>query len=450
MRRTATFGGVLALFLVTTAGCGGDGAATGQALLLVTDAPLDGLVKFEIAVTSVTLGPGNVSVLAMPERLEVTSLAMTTDVLRLASVPAGTYSSATFTFSDAEIKFFKNNMLDEVDPLALINNSVTVPVSFTVAAGQVAGLLIDFDLAGSVQPQTAADASEITGVDPMLSISNVDIDAGENEIEDVLGRVLSVTPGSPGVNPSFQFEDFSSCQGDPLTVEVDGNTQFEDFEPSPNAFSSLVADQVIELDADVLADGTILAEDIELDSDETEDEIEGVIIDVTRDPGGDVTRFDLALIDVAPCPATFPADDSVTVIVPGGFNSFRIDDDGFTVSHPFGSSLNLDLGQKVDVDPVGAIAMMVTADRIKLSDQTIRGTVVPGSLTATTFELVPNSSLFPDSSITVETQTDTRFDDLPNKVASLMDGQAVRVKGLLFRTGMNAMTFVAKRVDGTP
>ena len=93
----------------------------------------------------------------------------------------------------------------------------------------------------------------------------------------------------------------------------------------------------------------------------------------------------------------------------------------------------------------------ITAEKIKLEDQTIRGTV-NGSPTAPNFELSPGSSLFtdPDNSITVRTSLDTRFDDLPLGVASLLVNQPVRVRGLLFRDLAGELIFEAKRVDGTP
>lgn len=119
----------------------------------------------------------------------------------------------------------------------------------------------------------------------------------------------------------------------------------------------------------------------------------------------------------------------------------------------FDDRTDIEIGQKVDVDIMDDFSTLdadpdVTAEKIKLEDQTIRGTVL--SISGTTFELVPNSALFPDQSITVETSNLTRFDDLPSGVGSLVDGQAVRVKGLLFRLGSDQQKMLAKRVDGTP
>ena len=71
----------------------------GSLLIQVQDAPVDNLLKFEITVDSIELNPGNVVALSTPAEIELTSLQLTTDTIRLATdIPAGTYTSATFTF----------------------------------------------------------------------------------------------------------------------------------------------------------------------------------------------------------------------------------------------------------------------------------------------------------------------------------------------------------------
>jgi hypothetical protein len=222
----------------------------------------------------------------------------------------------------------------------------------------------------------------------------------------------------------------------------------------------LQVDQIVEVDADLRVDGTFLAEKVEFEDDAMEDELEGLIVSLTRNTGPSQDSFDLVLFDVAPCTATLPADDIFTVNVSTtpGVVDFRIDEDDLSVDPAlFDGPEDLEVGQKVDVDPAVAdvstitSATPITAEKIKLEDQTIRGTV-NGSPTAPNFELSPGSSLFtdPDNSITVRTSSVTEFDDLPLGVASLLVNQAVRVKGLLFRDLAGELIFEAKRVDGTP
>ena len=467
-----SLGGLLVFVLVLlAAGCGGSstgpplgqgsGALSGSLALFGQDAPLDNLVKFEITVTGITLNPGNVQVSLPAEgvRLELTSLQMTTDMIRLdQNIPAGAYTSVTLTLANPEIKFRNETTgnIVEVFP-TLQTSSVTVNVSFSIAEGQLTALLVDFDLrAMVVTDPTNNDA--ITGINPdgnipdgNIAISRVDVAGDVGEFEDEIGRVVSIN----ATDSTFVFEPFSSCQQ--VTITTDISTVFEDFgkatPPLANAFASLQDEQIVEVDADLRVDGTFLAEKVEFEDDAMEDEIEGLIIAVSRDSGGSVTQFNLVLFDVAPCTATLPADDIFTVNVPtDGSVRFRIDEDGFLI--PFNVSFadpgDLEVGQKVDVDPVEALGTTttLTAEKIKLEDQTIRGTVI--STTGTTFLLNPAADLFPDQDILVETNVDTRFDDLPNRVGSLSGDDLVRVKGLLFRDATGELFLVAKRVDGTP
>ncbi len=467
-------GGLLVLALVLlAAGCSGSstdpppgqgpGALSGSLALFGQDAPLDNLVKFEITVTGITLNPGNVQVSLPAEgvRLELTSLQMTTDLIRLdQNIPAGTYTSVDLTLANPEIKFRRETApfdIIELEPpgLALQPSSVTVNVSFSIAQDQLTALLFDFDLRAMVVTDLATDA--ITGIDPdgNIAISLVDVAGDVGEFEDEIGRVVSIN----ATDSTFVFEPFSSCQQ--VTITTDLATVFEDFgkatPPLADAFASLQVDQILEVDADLRVDGTFLAEKVEFEDDAMEDEIEGLIVATTR-TGGNVTQFQLVLFDVAPCAATLPADDILTVDVdPLNLPQFRIDDDGFAI--PFGVSFDgpedLEVGQKVDVDPAVAdlstitSANPITAEKIKLEDQTIRG-LVANPIADPTFELVPAAALFPDSPITVRTSLETEFDDLPNRVASLSVNQPVRVKGLLFLNSIGELELVAKRVDGTP
>jgi hypothetical protein len=412
----------------------------------------DNIVKFEIDLTGVVFNPGNVSVLAAPVELELTQLEAGPQLVRLnSSIPTGNYTSVGLTFANPEIKFVDTdgsacglNQVCEVEP-PLTNSMVTVNVNFTITQAQTTGLLIDFDLANSIVTNMSGT---ITGVNPMVTVSVLNVTGVVGEFEDEVGRVVSLNSG----NSTFVLELFSACPTQ-VTIQTNAGTEFEDFDEAglPNSFAGLMVNQIVEVDADLQANGTLLAEEVELEDEINEDELEGLIVSVTRNGMGQVTQFQMVLLDVAPCTATVPASDLITVNVPtDGSVDFRIDTDGFSVnSSLFDDPTDLELGQKVDVDPVGALGTTITAEEIKLEDQTLRGTVI--STAGDTFQLDPNSDLFPDQSITVQTVTgQTEFDDLPSGVGSLSPGQLVRVKGVLFRTGASEMTQLAKKVDGTP
>ncbi|MCH7766745.1 MAG: DUF4382 domain-containing protein, partial [Acidobacteria bacterium] len=414
-------GGLLVFALVLlAAGCSGSstdpppgqgsGALSGSLALFGQDAPLDNLVKFEITVTGITLNPGNVQV-SLPAggvRLELTSLQITTDLIRLdQNIPAGTYTSVDLTLANPEIKFRDETTGAIVEledtQLPLQTSSVTINVSFSIAQGQLTALLFDFDLRAMVITDAGGN---ITGVNPSgnIAVSLVNVAGDVGEFEDEIGRVVSIN----ATDSTFVFEPFSSCQQ--VTITTDTATVFEDFAPLANAFASLQVDQIVEVDADLRVDGTFLAEKVEFEDDAMEDEIEGLIVEIpagARDAvTGAVSQFKMVLFDVAPCTATLPADDIFTVNVSTtpGVVDFRIDEDDLSVDPAlFDGPEDLEVGQKVDVDPVEALGTdPITAEKIKLEDQTIRGTV-NGSPAAPNFELSPGSSLFtdPDNSITV-------------------------------------------------
>lgn len=458
------FVAILAASLLAACGGGGGGAAspppgvnlgTGSAIVQMQDAPLDNLVKFEITVVSITLNPGNVSVLASsnPVEVELTSLQLQPQLIRLApSITAGNYTSITLQFSNPEIKFCPDpptactpQSIQEVNP-PLQAMSVTKNVNLTVVQGTTLGLLIDFDLRASVVGGTTGP---ITGVNPMFTVSVVNVAAEADEFE-ATGRVVSVNRAS-ATSGTFVLEVFENCQQ--VTLNVDSSTQFEDFseETLADSFESLAANQMVEAEADVRSDGTLLAKKVELEDTSNAEEVEGVIVGVTRDGGGAVSSFTLVAQGVVPCSATSPTNDTLTVnISSSNLPDFKIDEDEFSVSsNLFDDPSDLSVGQKVEVDPVEALGSSITAEEIKLKDQTLRGTV-DGAPTPPEFQLAPSSPLLQDvdPSITVQTSSQTEFDAVSG-VSGLASGQAVRVRGLLFRNG-SQLLLVAKKVDASP
>lgn len=446
--------------LVAACGGGGGGSTTqppvinpgtGSAVVQMQDAPLDNLVKFEITVVSIVLNPENVSVLSSPVEVELTSLQLQPELIRLApSIPAGSYTSITLQFSNPEIKYCPDlapctaQSMVEVNP-PLQTMSVTKDVNISIVAGASVGLLIDFDLRASIVGGTTGP---ITGVNPVFTVTVVNVGAQQDEFEST-GRVVSVNRTSATAG-SFVLEVFENCQQ--VTLTVDSSTEFEDFSEASltNSFESLAANQIVEAEADIRSDGTLLAKEVELEDTENEEEAEGVIVGVTRDLGGDVTSFTLVAHEVVPCSAAALIDDTINVTIGATLPEFRIDEDDLSVDQSlFDGPEDLSVGQKVEVDPVGSMATSITAEEIKLKDQTLRGTV-DGAPTPPDFQLAPSSPLLQavDASITIETSSQTEFDGVSG-VSGLVAGQAVRARGLLFWDGSD-LILVAKKVDATP
>ena len=361
--------------------CGGTGVGpqtslpTGSLLIQAQDAPVDNLLKFEITLDSIVLNSteGNVEALNQPVEIELTSLQLTTDLIRLVpNIPARTYTSATFTFSNAEVKFCPDPAVEpvcdettliEVDPLPLQNTSATVNVNLIITANTTAALLVDFDLAASL----LSNATTITGVNPILTATLRDVQIEGDELEEE-GRVVSINSTSPN-SGTFVLEPFSSCKN--ITITVDANTEFEDFDeaqtPLPNSFDSLAVNQFVDVDADLELNGDLVSTEVELEDEDQEEEAEGVILTVDTGAG----EFTLLAKEVVPCSAAALPGDIITVTVDLlALPEFSVDEDDLTVDVTLFDQLSdLTPGQIVEVDPVGALGAAVTAEEIELEDQ---------------------------------------------------------------------------------
>jgi hypothetical protein len=137
---------------------------------------------------------------------------------------------------------------------------------------------------------------------------------------------------------------------------VNASTEFEDFDEQglANNFNSLMAGQMVEVEADLQSGGTILAKEVELEDNEVEDEAEGLIISVTRNISDEVTQFVLSPLETVPCGAA-----DLRQLHYGGRPGqrgpeFRIDEGDLPISSSlFDNRTKLDVGQMVEVDPTG-------------------------------------------------------------------------------------------------
>ena len=250
-------------------------AGSAAVLFFAKDAPCDNVVAFEVTLTSITLDPGQSTqfeALAQPVEVELESLQMGQALLRLAaSVPAANYTSVRLLFSNAEVKLFDASAPNSIREINLPNPPpVTKSGNFTVVANTPVGLQMDFNLCAALvgEPPTSVDFNRTdAGGQPALTVSLLSLAAADDEFEEE-GRVVSVSPSASDPNAgTFVLEPFQSCQQ--VTVTVNAQTQFEDF---PNSrYSDLQANQFVDVDADVLPNGTILATELAREEPDNDD-----------------------------------------------------------------------------------------------------------------------------------------------------------------------------------
>lgn len=415
------------------------------------DAPPAGVsvVSFEVTLTGAVLQPGNVFLLTNPIDIEIKQLETETAFLNTANVPPGAYNSITVTFSNPELTIVNNSgfalgtcanaAVCELRP-PLVQASVSysaAPFPLTIMANSPLGLLLDFNLNSAIQNNLSVNPSAIT----FLALPAVQGTGELEEIEDVVGRVTS----KDAANNRFTLH---TSRGD-LTVQVDSNTRFEDFDDAglANSFSSLQPNQIVEVDLGLMAGGTLLAKKVELQETEPVGEMEGTIVSVDS-----ATQFKMVVVEEVPEAVGVQVGNLVTVQT-GSSTNFRIDEDGLSVPSDlrFASSADLLVGQNVQVRPLntstGSSGILVQTDRVRLRMSQFTARV--RSKNGDNFNVDNLPSLFTGANpaiteIQVRTSSQTEFEG-GSGVAALSVGDTVSLRGLLFKTpGIPAL--LAKKV----
>jgi hypothetical protein len=203
--------------------------------------------------------------------------------------------------------------------------------------------------------------------------------------------------------------------------------------------------QIVAVDLRAFPGGTLLARRVELEDSPTAEDVEGVV--VSTDLANN--RFTLVVLDEVPSIAGVAVGNRASVTLQSGA-SFAIDADGLAV--PFGVSFNgpadLLVGQEVQ-----ARVRSLTADSSGISIATDRVRLRMGQFTAkveavsgSNFTVNSLPSLFTAAGIAeiqVQSFSSTDFENVSG-VGSLMAGNRVSLRGLLFRASVSP-TLVAKK-----
>jgi hypothetical protein len=168
-----------------------------------TDAPLPSVVSFQVTINSVTLSNGGnngVDILQSAQTIDFARYNGLQTLLDFNSVPAGTYNTVTVSLSNPVISYVNLSSatpptpptITTVNNATLTNSTVTVqlPNSFTVTAGQAAGLKMDFDLRQSILTDSNG---QVTGsVSPTIDFTALTPNTASAEIDEFYATVVSV------------------------------------------------------------------------------------------------------------------------------------------------------------------------------------------------------------------------------------------------------------------
>jgi hypothetical protein len=426
--------------------------------LTIGDTPPNGVAVlfFEASITGASLQPSDsskpvVSVMTTPVEIEFGHLQTDTAFLSLANVAPDTYSSLTLTFGNAVLTVVNHsggviggtcadNTVCQLTP-SFTPSSATLsgaPFPITLDTDSVFGLKLDLNVNTSVQ----SDLS----INPAVTVAHVThrhvSDEGQEmeNLDEVDGQVTAL-----GTN---QFTLMNARSGQSFTINVDGNTTFQDFDragctTNPADFTCVKTGQILDVDLSENGTGTMLAKRVEFEENASQQAIKGTITSVDSS-----TQFHMVVFREEPDVNGISEGSSVVVTIApnaifqvgreemgelGGFDIF-----GFS----FASSMDLLVGQDVQVRPgtvtsAGSV-ITVTTDLVRLWPSQVTGQV--GSIDSSngTFTLTNLSPLFKGATplittITVQTLSEMDLMDFSNG-SSLAVGNTVSVKGLLFNT----------------
>jgi hypothetical protein len=306
---------------------------------------------------------------------------------------------------------------------------------------------IDLNVANSL---TFDGNGNVTGVN--ISAASFDLTtstvAAENEQEFESGE-LEDTTGTVSSVSGTSFTLLVGMTGTSLTFKTDANTEFKD-----GAALATMANTVVTVEGVTKTDGTLYAKEVEGVEDIGGAEVEGLISQVLGNPATQLTFVaddgSGSGMDDTKTGSTFTADVSGAgyKVSKGNVDTSGIGGLPSPPNFPFDAS-TVHAGQRIEIESHSSVSdSSLTAEKVKLQQQALSGTVSGLSGTApTTFTLtVASDSAFAmlsgSTTVTIYWQPGTDLHNLPH---ALSNGDAVRVRGLLFFTG-SKFNMIARRI----
>lgn len=409
-----------------------------------TGAIIEQIVSFGLTIDSVSLRSwtGNSSQLIFPRRLELSRLAGGKfEPLVLAHVAQGSYGAIDISVSDPEISFIDSNgVLHENVAASLTSATGTITRSFSIGPSPV--FLTLNPLAGfvSIGEGNAVVVTPRFGVAGPFEVQN-----GAGVIDDLVGRFAYMTGGNSFIMDAVGSGIWDPLGGDPgsaIEFETNSTTAFQGI----TEVNALTEGMTLEVDANLYADGTLRAAKVEVENSVPSKVVaEGLALKLA------LAQLQMLVREVhRPDGVTWPTVGKVLTVNGDASTQFRVESEHVDLKNlaftPAFDALTMAAWQNVRVAASGGSATTVTADQLKLEEQTLDGTagaLTPGSVSGQ-FSLpltVSADSAFAKltghSSVLVTVQPATWLDtgDPMAACVSCISGKPVRVRGLLFFSG---------------
>lgn len=447
---------VIALALLLSA-CGGSngapvnpspspapvGTQNSTAVVNVSDAPSDRLLALEVTIDSIALtrsDGSSVSVLSSTRKIEATHIAGTTEGLALSSIPQGTYIGAVISVSSPDIAFINNagQVVEQQDPA--FSASVITPISPALVVG-TGPVVLNFDVNAKNSVAIDLVSGNVTFTPTFTVLTAPVPPAGqESEEEDqngafdhVVGQVTAVSPTGFTMNVGQS--------GWRVTFKVSSSTRFD----NAATFANVVVNSLVRVEGVTQADGSILANEVEILGANPAQEAEGI---VTTTFGNPVSSFSMILHDGSGGMVTPGMLLSTIPVQISPATAFRVDNGDLDIngwSLPQFSAASLSKAQRIEVDGMQNSSGL-TATEVKLEQQALIGIV--SALANSQFTLtLPSDSAFSlltgMTTVTIYVSKSAGIDGV-----TLVNGATVKVRGLLLlNPSQGSYQFVASGVS---
>jgi hypothetical protein len=461
----------VAIFGVSLAGCGSSmpaPAKTTQVVVLLTSTANDQLARFNTSLVSIALTDSTgksttVFTGANPPvgtNVEWMHLNGASEPLPAVSIPQGTYTSATVTISNCTLNtvmFVNQTLVFEEIGAGPCGEATTVNLpTAVVLTGSVTGLSLDlqmresFTLAGSgtIQTGTISPAFNLTAV----SIAPEPTDETNGKVIGVAGEVMSL-------NANGSTFTAQTTDGVSLTLSTNACTTFQGIA----AFSSLSTNLLMNFDASIQSDGSLLATRVEVDDSAATQEAIGpyaIPVSLTGAFFSETLQWNGCNTSGAPfCFDVFQTNSNTVFNVSQQFSNVA----SLPFPATFGSASFLQ-GQNVSTFSSSVTQNNPDATAITLRPQTINGTVTAISSNAgfTTYTVTLASyNLFPVLQLSTATLQFPHLSD-PTTIVVYADssatflnsggmvnvGSLLRFKGLIFFDNGTMRMDAAEVYDG--
>jgi len=431
---------------------------TSQLSVTLSDTPPAGVsvLSFDVNISSVLLQPNvgaDVSLLPNGHSVEIEVKKLETEaaVLSTISVPAGTYKGLQFTMSDPTLTV-QNGSPNDIgsclkNTICQLKFTTAGPVTYsaapfplTLVAGAPKGLKIDIllnKIIGADLSVTLNDPSVITVAElAAVPVSGPPAKLQDNEFAGLITS-LDVT------NNKFSVQN--SVSGISQTISVDTDTKFEDFGEhgcSSKNISCLSTSQIVEVETTLKSDGSLSAKEVKLGESSGAQSIDGTLVSVSGSPP---SQFQMVVLDEEPQLSGLKPGNPLLVSLSGtpkfdiGLGKLAVPAAG-----TFASSNDLLPGQELQIEPgtiMSGPPISTSTSHVTLRTSQFTATVSAVNGSAITVTNLP--AVFGLNTLTVQTTSNTDFEGILGP-SSLISGNVISIRGLLFRSASGPVVAAAK------